>query len=655
MLIGDQLMSRAEATKYYLQELKNGRKYYREALKRGHYPYPLVLDNVLDESTIISREDLGVIDIPTELIIGTKVLGRANALTYNFRPLLDFDTEFAYKWISLCDAHLSDTGITEPILCYEYLGKFYVMEGNKRVSVFKCFNAPTISGKVIRLVPKYSEDDDIKLYYEFMAFYKITGVYGINFRYFDQYARLLAALGTDYEKEWDQRQRKSFSVGFAFFKEAYDSLNKHDGVTVGEALLAFLKVFKFSDLKDLTVPQLARKLDSMWSDILANEDESTIKISKDPEHNNAGIINTITKILPFTHNDHVDVAFIYSHSPANNDWAKAHDDGRKALQKAFGDHVRIKTYNCRSKDYRSVIEKAISEGFSVIFATSSEMINACRAAAIEHRNINILNCALASKYAGVRLYYARIYETKFVAGAIAGMMSENDKIGYIANYPIVGSTADINAFALGVKMTNPRAKIHLIWQSVSSNPFDELHKIGCSVISGRVATQSTSKSNIEYGTFHFSKDGEITPLVIPTWNWGIFYEHVIRSILNNTWYNGPNDPNIWWGLNSGLVDIKLSNKLDDGANRLAKMLIDGVSYGQIKPFMTRIVDQNGVERNDGNRDFSVSEIMYMNFLLDNVIGNIPELNDTRPEYEEMLRAIGLNRQKMSPKKEKEQL
>ena len=120
----------------------------------------------------------------------------------------------------------------------------------------------------------------------------------INFRYFNQQARLLAALGTDYEKEWNQRQRKSFSVGFAFFKEAYDSLNKHDGVTVGEALLAWLKVFKFSDLKDLTVPQLARKLDSMWSDILANEDESTIKISKDPEHNNAGIINTITKLHP---------------------------------------------------------------------------------------------------------------------------------------------------------------------------------------------------------------------------------------------------------------------------------------------------------------------------------------------------------------------
>ena len=52
-------------------------------------------------------------------------------------------------------------------------------------------------------------------------------------------------------------------------------------------------------------------------------------------------------------------------------------------------------------------------------------------------------------YAGLRTYYSRIYESKFITGAIAGAMARNDTIGYIANYPIFGVPAGINAFALG--------------------------------------------------------------------------------------------------------------------------------------------------------------------------------------------------------------
>ena len=48
-----------------------------------------------------------------------------------------------------------------------------------------------------------------------------------------------------------------------------------------------------------------------------------------------------------------------------------------------------------------------------------------------------------------RTYYGRIYEAKFITGAIAGAMAQNNRIGYIASYPIFGVPASINAFALG--------------------------------------------------------------------------------------------------------------------------------------------------------------------------------------------------------------
>ena len=61
-----------------------------------------------------------------------------------------------------------------------------------------------------------------------------------------------------------------------------------------------------------------------------------------------------------------------------------------------------------------------------------------------------------------------MYEAKFLSGMIAGALAENDRIAYIADYPIYGMIANINAFALGASFTNPRARIYLAW-STSEN------------------------------------------------------------------------------------------------------------------------------------------------------------------------------------------
>lgn len=84
-------------------------------------------------------------------------------------PLLGEKTEFATKWIALYDSHM-DVGIHDPISTYEFLGKFYVQEGNKRVSVMKAVGAFSIPGTVIRVIPKPSEDPKIKIYYDLWIF-----------------------------------------------------------------------------------------------------------------------------------------------------------------------------------------------------------------------------------------------------------------------------------------------------------------------------------------------------------------------------------------------------------------------------------------------------------------------------------------------------
>ncbi len=118
----------------------------------------------------------------------------------NFYPLMKIDTEFASKWMSLYEIHYKE-GISDPIVAYEYLNWFYVVEGNKRVSILKYLNAFSIRGEVKRLIPKWDENDpQIRIYYEFLDFYDKTK---INIIWFNKEGKFkeLYELIKDYQKK----------------------------------------------------------------------------------------------------------------------------------------------------------------------------------------------------------------------------------------------------------------------------------------------------------------------------------------------------------------------------------------------------------------------------------------------------------------------
>ena len=172
-------MSLQEAKEEYLLAYKAAQKEYKELLAAGKSPYPAVLDEIRTKGTSDIYIEVGLAEIPAERIVGTKSAGRISAFTPSFLPLLESSTEFARKWMDLCSAHLGEQGIRDPILCYEYLGNFYVQEGNKRVSVLRHFGSPRITGTVLRVMPDKSDDPRIVAYYEFLEFYQDSKIYDV--------------------------------------------------------------------------------------------------------------------------------------------------------------------------------------------------------------------------------------------------------------------------------------------------------------------------------------------------------------------------------------------------------------------------------------------------------------------------------------------
>ena len=642
-------MSRAEAVSQYAEAQKKARKYYSACVAKGVSPYPQVLNDIIDETAATNPVKVGLVDIPADRIVGTWTDGRKAAFAGNFMPLLDENTEFGSKWVNLCEAHLGEKGITDPITCIEYLGNFYVQEGHKRVSVLKSYDSPSIPGIVTRMVPALSDDPKIQLYYEFLKFYKVSKTYLITFSQPGSYARLQAALGFQPEQEWTEDDRRAFSSDFRRFSAAFDQLNTEKlPLTAGDALLVYIQVHPFAELKKMTSDELHQSLSALWPDIRLLSEGEPLSVSTEPEEKEKGLLNRILG-TPRLH-----IGFLYDFDPQKSAWAAAHAQGQKHLEEKFGSAIQVSTYLCGEEDPAAVIEKAVSQGVNVVFATSPTLMDACRLAAATHKNIAVFNCSLSMPYAGVRSYYSRIYEGKFITGAIAGAMARDDRIGYVASYPIMGVTAAINAFALGARMTNPRAKIVLKWSCVPGNPILEFKNEGITVISNRDEDGSNTNLTWDLGTYMVKPEGGLQSLAAPHWNWGSYYEKTVQSLLNGgveALRDSKHAVNDWWGISTGVVNVEMDESLPEGVKLLARILKNGIVNEEIDPFLTPIKDQQGNVISDGTRSFAPEELMRMDWLNDNIEGSIPGFDALLPRSQNLVRLLGIYRQNIPPKTE----
>jgi hypothetical protein len=136
--------------------------------------------------------------------------------------------------------------------------------------------------------------------------------------------------------------------------------------------------------------------------------------------------------------------------------------------------------------------------------------------------------------------------------------------------------------------------------------------------------------------------------------WGKFYEHVIQSILDGNWKQGTEEDkavNYWWGMDSGVIDVVLSEHLPEGLRQLAWILRQGLQNGIIDPFKRLLVDQEGRIHNDGGRSLTTEELLHMDWLCSNVTGTIPAFDEILPYSRNMVRELGIYRDQIPPEKE----
>lgn len=627
-----------DVTEHFYSARRLGTKEYSRKVSTGHIGYLPSLEGILKDSDIYSQVELGIIEIPLKKVIGTYTHLRSLCFARNFMPLLK-DSEFRSKWESLCEHHLAE-GIHDPIKVYEYLNWYYVIEGNKRVSVLKYFDAYSIRANVTRLMPRMDEgNEDIELYYEFIKYNKVTNLNSIWLTKKGSFLELLTML-KDYNPEpglYDNKYKYFESKIYNTFRNIYYN-NGGDRlpITTGDALFEYLKIYGIPLQFD--EDELSKIMKPFIQELEFFKKNEHININTAPiEPQTGNVISNLTSfIMP---QKKLKVGFAYARAYDTSGWTYGHELGRRYLIDVFDEKVST-TYidnvpeNSDAYDYIKVLAE---EKNDVIFTTSPVFRDATLKCALEYPSINFFNCSEHEPFKHLSNYYGRTYEPRFLTGLIAGAMTKTNILGYAATTPTPEVLSCINSFALGARMVNPEARVKVVWTKEwnSHNRFldadERLMEYGADIISNRNLTLPREITT-QFGVYsmlcsmNLETKKPIHHLAAPIWQWGVFYEKIVGSLLNNNFWNdmdmfSANDKliNFWWGMETGVLDIYYSeNYVPSETKKLVNIMRRLIINNDYNPFSGPIYDNKGILRIQPDTAATNEEIFNMNWFVDSV-------------------------------------
>lgn len=623
----------------YRKACKRGRREVSDAVAHGRYPYLPALDDLLGDGHGAGEVPVGVREIPMELIVGTKTRARSNVFSRSFLPIADADTEFAAKWSRLYDVQV-DEGIRDPVVVYEYLQRFYVQEGNKRVSVLRSFEAPTIRASITRVMPAPSDDREIRCYYEFVQFYRVAPVYGLIFSEEGSCARLAELLDQTLDEPWPEDLVRRLTSTFYRFTRSYRARGGQMlAQTVADAFLLYVKAYATAGPLGVSDREMDLRVARLWGELVVAAQEDAIAYIEEPAEPRGKVVSSVKGLARgIRRTKPLRMAFVYDRDPATSGWTALHERGRLDLQERLGDAVQTSSFfGCASdEDFDRTVAQVVADGADVVVTASPRQMEQARRAAVLHPDRTFINCSVNLSSSAVRTFYARMYEVKFLMGALAAGMAENHRVGYLANSPIFGSVAEVNAFAIGAAMVDPYCMVYLKWATAEGYDWlGELEADDVHVLAGRDYPNPFDPDE-PYGLTCLHRAEGQERVAMPVWDWGRYYELIVRSIQDDLWRkeggaHRDQALNYWWGMNAGVVRLELGEGLAAGQRRMVQTVGRAVLEGRLHPFEGLLVAQRGVVvREEGSPRLAGEEIASMRWLNENVVGRLPKSWELSP-------------------------
>ncbi|MBX9817234.1 MAG: BMP family ABC transporter substrate-binding protein [Burkholderiaceae bacterium] len=328
------------------------------------------------------------------------------------------------------------------------------------------------------------------------------------------------------------------------------------------------------------------------------------------------------------------IAFAYIGPVGDGGWTFAHDNGRKALEKEFGDKIKTSFVENvpESADAERVIRDMAGQGNKLIFGTTFGYMEPMLKVAADTKDVKFEHATGYKTAENMRTYDSRTYEGAYMAGVIAGKMTKSNTLGVVASVPIPEVIRNINSFTLGAQSSNPKVKTKVVWVNEWFNPPKETEAAtslingGADVLFQNTDSPAVLKTAQDKGKRAFGWDSDMTAygpkahLASAVINWGPYYIKATKDALEGKWSTGQS----WWGVKEGAIDI-VSIAEDVPAETKAKVeeVKKGLKDGSFVIWKGPIVDNTGKEQLKKDEVADDKFLGGLGFYVKGVEGKIP--------------------------------
>lgn len=259
------------------------------------------------------------------------------------------------------------------------------------------------------------------------------------------------------------------------------------------------------------------------------------------------------------------IGFIMTGSIGEEGWNGMHYEGAYEACKALGAELLVKE---NVKEFQGecgpAIEELVKQGCGMIILTSYGYPEETKDIIQKYPEVSFYSNSFDYHADNVTSYFSRMYQARYLAGIVAGIQTETNRIGYVAAMPTSEVNRGISAFTLGVRHVNPDAAVIVAWSGEWDNE-DKERKQADNLIEGRGVDVITYHQNHAYVAeeaeeagiysigYHQSlsncSDKYLTAVV---GDWKLTYEAIIRQYLRG---NSANIKTYWVGMEEDAVKL----------------------------------------------------------------------------------------------------
>jgi len=329
------------------------------------------------------------------------------------------------------------------------------------------------------------------------------------------------------------------------------------------------------------------------------------------------------------------IAFAYVGPVGDGGWTFAHDNGRKAVEKEFGDKVVTSFVEKvpESADAERVIRDMAGQGNKLIFGTTFGYMEPMLKVAADMKDVKFEHATGYKTADNMRTYDSRTYEGAYMAGVVAGKMTKSNTLGVVASIPIPEVIRNINSFTLGAQSVNPKIKTKVVWVNDWFNPPKETEAATALINGGAdVLMQNTDSSAVlqtaeKLGKRAFGWDSDMTAygpkahLGSAVINWGPYYIKAVRDALEGKWTG---NQAAWWGVKEGAIDfVSIAADVPEDTKKKLDEVKAGLKDGSFAIWKGPIVGQDGKEVLAKDAVADDKFLGGINFYVKGVDGKIP--------------------------------